>query len=74
MRRLKSQNEIKSAKKTFARVIISIAVIVSLCILSFIIYMIDKVSFEEVMASFSVLFAFILAEYFIIVRILKKIK
>ena len=74
MKRLKSQNEINRNKKTFATILISIAVIVSLGILSLIIYMIDKASFEEIMASFSIFFAFVLAEYFIIHRILRKIK
>ena len=74
MRRLKSQNEIKKKKKTFTSVLISIAVIISLGILSYIIYMINKISYKEMLLSFSIFFAFILIEYFIIIKILKKIK
>lgn len=74
MKRLKSRNEINRGKKTFAIVLITIAVIISVSILSFIIYMLDKASFEEIMASFSIFFGFLLVEYFIIRRILKKIK
>ena len=71
MKRLKSRNR---CKNTFAIVLITIAVILSVSILSFLIYMLDKASFEEIMVSFSVFFGFLLIEYFIIRRILKKIK
>ena len=74
MKRLKSRNEINRSKNTFAIVLITIAVIISVSILSFLIYMLDKASFEEIMVSFSVFFGFLLIEYFIIRRILKKIK
>lgn len=74
MKRLKSRNEINRGRRTFAIIFITIAVIISISILSFLIYMIDKASFEEIMVSFSIFFAFVLAEYFIIQRILRKIK
>lgn len=73
MRRLKGRGELRNNKRTFATVLICVAICMSLGILSIIIFMFDKVSFEELMASFAIFFTFLLIEWFIILRIIKTI-
>ena len=73
MRRLKSRGEMRNSKRTFAVILICIAICLSLGILSVIIFMADKISFEELVTSFVIFFTFLLAELVIIARIIKTV-
>lgn len=73
MRRLKSRGELRSSKRTFAIILICIAICFSLAMLLLIIFSINHASFEEIMMSFAIFFTFLLIEWFIIMRIIKTI-